>query len=54
MLLSEKHTVWVLTPAGSIKDTTESQAVELLKYGPGYVNHIFFFADLSAPIDEEI
>lgn len=52
METSKKNIVWVLSPAGSIRSTTEELALELLNSGPGYGNHIFFYADLT-PIEDE-
>lgn len=55
MEISDKHTVWVLTPAGYINSTTEDLAIKLISGSPSYsANYIFFYADLAVPAEEEV
>jgi hypothetical protein len=49
---TEKNTVWVLSPAGTIRSTTEAMALELIHTSASYENYIFFYANLT-PIEDE-
>jgi hypothetical protein len=50
MLRDERHSVWSLSPAGFLQDTTEDRVNELIARGESrYVNYIFFFAELLPP-----